>query len=134
VQPYSIFDPTVLPVSEAHYDAHDLHEDNGHRLLNDFGMFDRFLASTPAADPPCCISWMGYLEEDHHGDDNNDDDHRLLAASSAAATPPYCCVPYSDLKDEHRLLSRLLGEESVNSNVPPPCCIPYNAMTEAETE
>jgi hypothetical protein len=69
MQPPTIFDPTVLPLYEASYDSTESHDDESRRLLNHFGVFDRFLASAPAADPPCCIPWSGYSDYDDQESD-----------------------------------------------------------------
>jgi hypothetical protein len=59
---------------------------------------------------------------------------RLAGDPTDAVKPPYCCVPYEDLKDEHRQLSRFLATESSETEVPPPCCIPYYSMDASESD
>ena len=61
---------------------------------------------------------------------SNSNWYRNLASSTESTTPPYCCVPYEEIEEENRLLSRILAGDTTNS--PLPCCIPYDVMNEYE--
>ena len=122
----NIYDPTISPLINDDEQA-------GQRLL--YGLGDRLLAATSSIEP-CCIPWSSDAHEEGYETDSGD--HRLLNSTesifnrylaASASAPTYCCVPYDDLKEEHRVLSRILAGDATSG--PPPCCIPYDVMAQA---